>query len=87
MIEIILIGSSILVISNVLLRFLFKDKATNISRAREYEEGYRRGYSHTKLYFQIFSKLPSNQWLNDRIHMDLSTRRKLLNTINNKINR
>jgi len=87
MIEIILIGSSILVISNVLLRFLFKDKVANHTKAREYEEGYRRGYLHTKLYFQIFSELPSNQWLNNRINMNLSTREKLLSTINNKINR
>ena len=87
MIEIILIGSGILVISNVLLRFLFRNKLINFMRRREYEEGYRRGYSHTKLYFQIFSELPSNQWLNNRINMNLSTREKLLSTINNKINR
>ena len=87
MIEIILIGSSILVISNILLRFLFKDKVTNLTRTREYEEGYRRGYLHTKLYFQIFAKLHSNQWLNNQIKMNLSTREKLLSTINNKINR
>tara|TARA_R110002012_G_scaffold299581_1_gene498767 strand:+ start:363 stop:626 length:264 start_codon:yes stop_codon:yes gene_type:complete len=87
MIEIILIGSSILVISNVLLRFLFKDKVANLTRTKEYEEGYRRGCLHTKLYSQIFSELPSNQWLNNRINMNLSTREKLLSTINNKINR
>ena len=76
----------LLYINNMLLiKQTVKDKLISFMRRREYEEGYRRGYSHTKLYFQIFSELPSNQWLNNRINMNLSTKEKLLNTINTKI--
>jgi hypothetical protein len=86
MVEIILIGSSILIISNVILRVLFKDKLLNYLKGKEYKQGYMNGYSNTKLYFRIFSQLPSNQWLNNQIYKDLSTREKLLKAINDKTN-
>jgi len=86
MVEIILIGSSILVISNVLLRILFRDKLISFLKRQEYERGYMKGCHNTKLYSQIFSQLPSTQWLNNNIYVDLSTREKFLKAIKNKTN-
>ena len=86
MLEIIIIGSSILIISNIFLRVLFRDELIRDIKNREYARGYMKGCHNTKLYFQIFSKLPSTQWLNNNIYVDLSTREKFLKVINSKIN-
>ena len=86
MLEIILIGSSILIISNIFLRVLFKNELIRDIKNREYTRGYMKGCHNTKLYSQIFSELPSTQWLNNNIYVDLSTREKFLNAINSKIN-
>lgn len=73
-------------IANILLRWLFGKKLYFYKEFRDqgYEQGYRDGATNVKMYYSIKSKLPPLEWVVKNRGNFLSTREKLLSSLEDK---
>ena len=77
--EVIIVGITILVGTRIILRILFGDDIVKeYWKNRGYKAGYDDGHMNTRMYFSIYKELPSTNWTARQVGKHLNTREKLL---------
>ena len=77
--EIIIVGITVLVGTRIILQVLLGDKIVNEHWLNQgYKSGYYDGQMNIRMYFSIYNKLPSTDWVAHQLGKQLNTREKLL---------